>query len=162
MCPHPSLSGRHPRHRNTRKDPSDMDVPRKKLIDGIAKSLAVTVDRGATEAEANTAAAMAKQLMDSYGISDKDLSQSEADDGVVVLTVDTTTRKWRRLLAVSVADAFCCKSISCSYPARVEVIGFEADAHVASALIKRLSNRSLPAAAVLIALLDMSSVKGQR
>lgn len=112
-----------------------MDDRRAKLIARIAKLLAVTVERGATPAEAETAADAARQLMDAYGIGEKDIGRTEALATIVAID-RTYSRIWMKSLCVAIAKRFECQVIQCGRMARV--VGFEADAHTAVALYDAL------------------------
>lgn len=73
----------------------------------INKLLAVTVDNGATEAEAITATLKVQEILAKYDMELSDVGAVKED--IVEETVETSNDKWRLSLAVIVAENFCTK-----------------------------------------------------
>jgi hypothetical protein len=91
-------------------------MEKEKIIDLVKKLLAVTESRGATPAEAATAAAKAQQLLAKHGLS---ADRATVDESVMGQVVDDSIEtKWSRLpvwadnLAHAIAIAFGCRAIS--------------------------------------------------
>lgn len=109
-------------------------MDRSKLIDRIAKLLAVTMDRGATPQEAETAAKRAEAMMAEYNINEKDLTAEQATKSIVVERIRTHNRKWQRTIAISCADRFKCAAIACLDPMDTGILGYQHDVAIAIAL----------------------------
>lgn len=85
-----------------------------KAIDKVRKLLAVANDKGATEAEAMTAALMAQKLMAKYDIDILDVEEKKTAEEIGEEVVDTTLKghfstKWKTQLATTIARNFRCK-----------------------------------------------------
>lgn len=82
-----------------------------KIVEKIAKLLNVSKDRGATDAEAMSALAMAQQLMAKYGVAASDLEEVERDESNIVSL--KCEHKWdagyRQNLACVISENYRCK-----------------------------------------------------
>lgn len=121
-----------------------MGNDREKLLGKIRKLLAVTEQRGATEAEAMQAALAAQKLIADNDIEQWELSeQGEPIEGVTA----QKTRNWQGQLALAIADNFRCKCYVELYyktgarrrSKNVVFYGYRQDAQAAKLVYEKLS-----------------------
>lgn len=130
-----------------------MNDATRKVIDTIQKLLAITVERGATPAEAATAAAKARYLLAEHELSieqvDREGALGEIMDERLPLDKTSSARPHWQALATVIAEGFGCRMLV-TYDWRIyrkrlqpriealNIVGREADARVAAMICDRV------------------------
>lgn len=113
-----------------------------KAIEIVRKLLAVVNDKGATEAEAMTAALKAQEIMAKYNINLADVEdESESDsEEIVDFGVDVGKgNKWKYHLAMVIANNFCCRAY-CHGSQMIFFYGYKKHSEVAKEVFTFLYN----------------------
>lgn len=114
---------------------------KQEVIEKVLKLMDQTTDRGATEAEAITAALIAQKLMNEYDIRQNEL-HSEEEELIVDKTCDLGSKKsFYKSLAAVIAPNFRCKAYnSRDYDGKnyAHFYGYESDAEAANITFKHL------------------------
>lgn len=88
------------------------------IKDKLRKLLNLTVDRGATEAEAMTALEMAEKIVEKYNLDMADVG-GDPEAEMVSETVEGIFFNWERALVMEIAKFNYCKEVKCNGKAKV-------------------------------------------
>ena len=124
---------------------------RAKILERIKKLMALADDRGATEAEAMTAALAAQKLIAEYDVEDWEIHAKDAEP-IVEEEAAETPRRWRWQLASVIGSAFRCRyynrprwnSDKRRYCQHITFVGYQTDARAAALTFNtlyRIGNR---------------------